>query len=113
MIVAPEHVPRPPLRCEVHPLRDEVHVRPIGDLDLATLPLLAAEIDELRAVGFECVVADLRELTFLDVRGAGFLLERTEAARAEGWSFEVLAGPGIAARVLALTGIEGRLDLRQ
>jgi anti-anti-sigma factor len=111
MIVAPEHVPGPPLHCEVHPARDAVHVRPIGDLDLATLPLLAAEIQQLRGVGFERVVADLRELSFLDVRGAGFLLQQTTAARAEGWAFEVLAGSGIAARVLTLTGIADRLDL--
>ena len=55
-----------PFRCEVEPDRATVRVRPIGELDLATVPLVGAELAELWSVGFTRLVVDLRAVTFLD-----------------------------------------------
>jgi anti-anti-sigma factor len=58
-----------PFRCEVHPARDAVQVRPVGELDLATVPIVDAELADLWAVGFSSLVLDLREVCFLDSNG--------------------------------------------
>ena len=53
-----------PFRCEVVPDRAEVRVRPVGALDLATVPVVDAQLAELWSVGFTRLVLDLREVPF-------------------------------------------------
>jgi len=53
------HVERPelePFRCEVEPDRAAVRVRPIGELDLATVPLVEAQLAELSASRTSCSI---------------------------------------------------------
>jgi anti-anti-sigma factor len=93
-------------RCEVEPHRDVVVVRPHGELDLATLPLLDARLAELRDVGFDHLVVDLGALTFMDVCAVALLVRETEVARLTGARFEVVApGPGIVDRLLDVLGL--------
>ena len=54
-----------PFRCEVVPDRAVVQVRPVGELDLTTVPLVDAQQAELWSVGFSSLL-DLREVSFLD-----------------------------------------------
>ena len=63
-----------PFRCEVEPDRATVRVRPVGELDLETVPLVDAELAELWSVGFTRLVVDLRSVTFLDSTGLRMLL---------------------------------------
>ena len=53
----------------MHPERDVVRVVPVGELDLATAGMLERELHELRDAGFDHVVLDMRELTFIDSSG--------------------------------------------
>ena len=55
-----------PFRCEVVPDRETVRVRPVGALDLATVPLVDAQLADLWSVGFTRLVLDLRDVPFLD-----------------------------------------------
>ena len=41
-----------PFRCEVDPDRESVIVRPVGALDLATVPIVDAQLAELVAAAF-------------------------------------------------------------
>ena len=48
-------------------------VCPRGEIDLASAGLLDAQVDELWASGWNDVVADLREVTFMDSSGVHVL----------------------------------------
>ena len=65
-----------PFSCEVDPHRESVFVRPVGELDLATAPIVDAQLCELVEAGFTSVVLDLRKLRFLDSTGLRLLLVR-------------------------------------
>ena len=41
-----------PFRCEVVRAHDSAHIRALGELDLATVAILRAELDTLREAGF-------------------------------------------------------------
>jgi anti-anti-sigma factor len=92
--------------CEVEPERDAVRVRAIGALDIAGVPVLRAQIDELVAVGFRCLVVDLRELHFMDSTGLRLMLELDAEARRDGLSVAFVQGPPAVQRVFELTGTE-------
>jgi len=51
-----------------------VWVEPIGELDLAMIPDLRDQIEELITAGFLQVIIDLRGLSFIDVAGLRLLL---------------------------------------
>jgi anti-sigma B factor antagonist len=93
-----------PFRCEVEPRRDVVYVRPFGELDLLTVPVLERELKELAGAGFARLVLDLRGLRFLDSTGLRLILEWDAKARSDGLSFAVIRGPAAVHRLFELTG---------
>ena len=98
-----------PFRCDVQPARAAVHVRPVGELDLETVPIVDAELADLWAVGFTELVLDLREVCFLDSTGVHLLVTWTAACEAAGIAFRVIPGPPVVRRVIELTGLSDRL----
>ncbi len=94
-----------PFRVDVVPNRDEVRVCPVGELDLATAPLVDSELAELWSVGFARLVLDLRDVCFLDSTGIRMLLAWQVASSADGVQFSVIAGPPAVARVLEVAGV--------
>ncbi|MEA2193336.1 MAG: anti-sigma factor antagonist [Solirubrobacteraceae bacterium] len=105
--------PRPggsPFRVDVHPERDVVRVAPAGELDLATVGELEAELRQLRDSGFERVVLDLRKLIFMDSTGVKLILAEDRCARENGHDFSLINGPPPVRRILELTGIAGYLS---
>jgi anti-sigma B factor antagonist len=98
-----------PFRCEVAPHRAEVLVRPVGELDLATAPLVDDQLAELWSVGFTHLVVDLREVRFLDSTGIRMLFLWHARAESDGGAFSVIPGPRVVQRVLELAGLDGRL----
>ena len=101
----------PPFRVDVHPERDTVRVVPVGELDLATADLLENQLHELRSAGFERVVLDLRELTFIDSSGIRVVVaEHGFAERAE-YAFSLICGPPAVHRALEVCGLLGLLHV--
>jgi anti-anti-sigma factor len=91
--------------------RDTVRVAAEGELDLATVPLLA---DRLKGVGGDAaraVVLDLSGLTFLDSSGVALLLGVTRRAAGEGWSLRIVGTPPSARALLELCGLLDVLPL--
>lgn len=99
-----------PFRCELEPHRDAVHIRPIGELDLATVPVVEAQLAELTAAGFAHLVLDLREVSFLDSSGLHLILAWDAKARASGLSFELVPGPAPVQRIFDVTRVADRLS---
>ena len=98
-----------PFRCELEPYRDVVHVRAIGELDMAAVPAVGAQLDELAAAGFAHVVLDLREVSFMDSAGLRLILAWDAKARADGLTFELVHGPAPVQRLFDVTGATDRL----
>ena len=70
-------VPSEPFSVETRPDRERVIVVPFGELDMATVGRVAAEIDDLAARGFDAIVLDLRATSFIDSSGVHLLLKQT------------------------------------
>ena len=98
-----------PFRCEVVPDRAVVQVRPVGELDLATVPLVDAQLAELWSVGFSSLVFDLREVSFLDSTAVRMLLTWHLNSATDGMVFGVIAGPPTVQHVLDVAGVAERL----
>ena len=93
----------PPFACDVEPERDRVRVRLAGALDMATAPILAAQLSELRESGFQRLVIDLGQLDFIDSTGLRLLLAQDADARQDGFSIAVVPGKPAVQRVFELT----------
>jgi anti-sigma B factor antagonist len=100
-----------PFRVDVHPEREAVRVVPVGELDLATSPLLERELHELRGSGFAHVVLDMRQLTFIDSSGIRVVVAEHRFAERSDRRFSLISGPRAVQRVLELCGMLEHLHL--
>ena len=84
---------------------------PIGELDLATAPLLESAFDAvLGDDDAEMIVVDLTELSFMDSTGIHLLL-RMNAACEDADRLRVINGSRAVERVLDLTGVRAHLPI--
>jgi len=90
-------------RCELEPERERVRIRPIGEIDIATVPVVETHLSELAAAGFKQVTLDLRAVGFLDSSGLRMILEWDAHSRADGFAFSLVAGPPAVQRLFDLT----------
>ena len=90
-------------RCDVSREDDTASVRSIGELDLATVPVLCAQIAQLREAGCRHIIFDLSDLSFMDSSGLCFLLESYAEVRQDGVTMALLPGPPAVQRVFELT----------
>lgn len=101
-----------PFSISVAPDRAEVAVIPAGELDLASAGLVEDEVRELRRVGFDRIVIDLRRLGFLDSTGLRSLLTLRNDAKRDGHRLELVPGPRQVQRVFDITATRGLFDWR-
>jgi anti-anti-sigma factor len=84
---------------------------PVGELDLATVPLLESAFDAvLRDDDAEMIVLDLRELDFLDSTGVHLLI-RMHHACGDADRLRVINGSRAVERLLDITGIRAHLPI--
>ena len=84
---------------------------PIGELDLATAPLLESAFDAVfRDDDAEMIVVDLTELSFMDSTGIHLLI-RMRGACADADRLRVINGSRAVERVLDLTGVRAHLPI--
>jgi anti-anti-sigma factor len=91
-----------PFSVDIRPDRRRVFVVPRGELDLATVDQLAAEIDEIVGRGFDTVVLDLRATSFMDSSGVHLLLKQSTRPDAH---VTLIDGTPAVSRVIELTGV--------
>lgn len=81
-----------------------------GDLDIASEARATAQLE--RAMdGCGVLIADLRELAFLDSTGVRVLLAAHLRAQERGLRFGVVRGDGMVARLLEVTRISDRFPV--
>jgi anti-sigma B factor antagonist len=108
MIVEP--LTHQPFRCDVEPNRKTVRVRPVGELDLATVDVVEEQLSELKAADFTDLTLDLRAVEFLDSTGLRMILLWDAEARADGFAFRLIEGPPAVRRLFDLTGTTEKFD---
>jgi anti-sigma B factor antagonist len=91
--------------CTVHNDTDAAIVVPRGELDLATAPVLDAQLRRVRDAGGDKLVVDLRGLTFIDSTGVQLLLHWGTWAARSGRAFSLIPGADRVQMVFALTGV--------
>jgi len=98
-----------PFRIDVEPARDAVRVAPVGELDIATVDKLRAEVDRLRESGFAKLVLDLRGVRFLDSTGLRLVLELDAAAKEASHELLLIRGSDVVQRIFVVTQVVERL----
>jgi anti-sigma B factor antagonist len=99
-----------PFTCEVLPERNAVRVRPVGSLDIATVPVLEQQLQELRDAGFRRLILDLGRLSFMDSTGLRLALSWAAAARQDGFEIDFMPGQPMVQRLFELTGTTDRVS---
>jgi anti-sigma B factor antagonist len=100
-----------PFRVDVRPEREIVRVVPVGELDLATAPLLERELHDLRDSGFEHVVLDMHKLSFIDSSGIRVVLAEHRFAEGGERRFSLVGVPPVIHRALEVCGLLAHLDI--
>jgi anti-sigma B factor antagonist len=98
-----------PLQVELRQEGDELHVRPVGELDLVSVETLRGPLDRAVAGGHP-VVLELDGLTFLDSAGVGLIVQAWESARRAGVALRCTPGRPAIQRTLQVAGLEGLVD---
>lgn len=80
-----------------------------GELDLATVEILENEVERILGEGFNRLVIDLTEVTFMDSTGMRLLLVTAQRFDAAQGSLAVVLAGGPVERALAITGIDRML----
>jgi anti-sigma B factor antagonist len=94
----------PVFRCSVEPDRDRVRLRLAGELDVQTVGEVQERLEQLRDAGFEHIVLDLSDLSFMDSTGLHLALRWARKSERDGFSFGVTGASPPVLRLLHLTG---------
>jgi anti-anti-sigma factor len=105
--------PPVPFDVRLEPHRERLLVVPMGELDMHTADRLREAMQEQFAMGFRHVVADLRELEFIDSSGIRILWQLHTEAERDGVQLSVIPGSGEVHRALQLTGLLEMMHLTE
>ena len=100
-----------PLEIAVDRSGETVVLRLEGELDLASAPSLEGELRAVEEERPALIVADLRQLAFIDSSGLRLLLVAAERAEQEERRFIVVRGSPEVDRIFEITGAEHQLEI--
>jgi anti-sigma B factor antagonist len=86
------------------------HVAVTGDVDLATVDVLRAQLTSALERG-DKVVLDLREVTFMDTQGLAAVIEAQQSAAESGTRFVIVRAPEHVHRLFEMIGLADRLTV--
>lgn len=81
-----------------------------GELDMASVPTLREHLMQVETEGAGVILADLRDLSFIDSSGLGALLEANKRSDLNGHRFFTVGASAAARRLFHITGTEHLLD---
>lgn len=99
------------LQIEVERDRDTMVIKLHGELDLASAPAFAAELEETRTQDQSVIVIDLTQLEFMDSTGLRSILVAHDHCGEHGQRFAIIPGGRQVARLLEIARVEDHLDL--
>jgi anti-anti-sigma factor len=106
-VVMERYTAGPLLECHVTFVDDTARVVPMGEVDLASVGVVAQHLDDARAAGATAIVLDLSETTFIDSSGLHLALGWHERARRERFRFALKPGSRPVRRALDAAGLAG------
>src|ERR1041384_7230556 len=80
-------------RVDVSREQDTVRIRPVGEIDLATVGPVRARMAEAMAAGAARLILDLRATTFLDSAGLHLAVDAQPGATRNGTKFAITPAP--------------------
>ena len=83
-----------------------------GEPDMASVPTLREHLMQVEGAGPGVILADLRDLNFIDSSGLGALLEANKRSELNGHRFFTVGASPAARRLFQITGSEHLLDDR-
>lgn len=98
-----------PLLALVVPYATRTDMRLAGELDLATVPVLATLLEQQIATGHLDIRIDLADLAFCDVRGVRGLLDGHRRLASAGGRLTLTGPRPLLCRVSVLAGVAGEL----
>ncbi len=91
----------------IGPIGDCAVLQIAGELDAYTAPFLRDRMRDLTAVGVVHVIADLRQVDFLDSTGLGVLIGGLKRFREHGGSLAPVASQPRILKIFQITGLTG------
>ena len=82
-----------------------------GELDISTTPQFTAAIGALEP-GYETLIVDLSQCTFLASSGISILLEQAHRSKQDGFELVVIKAPPDVQRMFDLAGLDDKLTFR-
>ncbi len=104
--------PPEPFDIDVEQREGVVVIRPKGDLDIATTPMLDEILGDLAAQSASAVL-DLAEVEFIDSSGLQAILKAHAASQRDGFGLTMLPGPPPVMKVFELAGLTGQLPFAE
>jgi len=95
----------------IEELDGSVRIALRGELDLAHAYTFDEELRRVEDARPECVVIDLRELTFMDSCGLARLLAARRRARKLGHRLVLVRGPAAVQRLFALSAVDEAFEI--
>lgn len=102
--------PGPSFTTRIESRNGVARVSLVGDLDVATVPVLEAELARVEGDGVGGVMLDLRDLAFIDSSGLQAVLLARSRAEGNGHRLILIGARATARRLFELTGTEFLLD---
>jgi anti-sigma B factor antagonist len=109
--VAVRHTTPEDFRVHITPDREQVIVRAVGEVDLSTANEIEGPVVELLNSGFEQVILDLREVTFMDSSGIRVLISGHQHAEVRGARLSIIVGTSRIRQTLELSGAIDYLEV--
>ncbi len=98
-----------PFRVDVHHEGARVRVVPVGELDLATAPVVDEALRAAYDEDHQSLALDLREVIFMDSSGLRLILGWNATARGDARQFGVIRGGADVHRVFEATRVVDHL----
>jgi anti-anti-sigma factor len=98
-------------RVDVTSEHGDVRVRPVGDVDVATIGRLRERMTEAMGAAADRVILDLRATTFFDSSGLHLVLDTDTWATRTATEFVIIAGPPAVQHAFDVAGLSGWLPL--
>ena len=86
-------------------LDEAVYVRPVGELDLATLEHFREALSEAQSQGSLDLIIDLRGLRYMDSSGLHELVRVHRRCEQSGSRLALIQGPSVVQRLLSITNL--------
>lgn len=86
-------------------------VTPVGDIDMASAPVLRKALQEASSSGAPLVILDMAGVTFADSTALGVMLASHKQLTSEGCRLQTVNVPPVLAKALRVTGLLAVLEV--